>query len=240
MVDESDYVPWGPARKPETHRELREKPVRYANGYWGPEAREIIKNAGLKEEYKHLLEGTDYPEWRTNFMETAKKSVYVSKEFIEVEAKNYMPGGEGVGYHKNKAGTEPVLFKQMALTVIGSTSHGEWMNYEVEIPKTGDYLFELYYSLAYDGTEPNYSDATKASVDVDVEIVCDSLALDSTSSWTIYKGLDLAKIHLKEGKHVVKVQFVDGGFSYSKFRLIEDKPAMNEPEFDDGIMFKPE
>ena len=151
-----------------------------------------------------------------------------------------MDGGEGVGYHKNTKGATPKLFKQMSLTVIGSTAHGEWMNYEVEVPESGEYYIKVYYSLAFDGTEANYSDLVKTSVYVDGEIVCDSQPLADTGSWLAYSGQDVAKVHMEKGKHIVKIQFVDGGYSYNKFKLIPAGMASNEPSYDDGTMFKPE
>lgn len=241
IVDDSNYTQWNKIRRTASMKQVVQRPIRSHGENWGAKAREIINSAGVEGEYKHLLDNVKREDWRCDFLTTTPRgNLYVSDEVIEVEAKDYMPGGEGVGYHKLKAGTEPVKYPNETMTPIGDTNAGEWLVYEVDIPKDGEYEFKLYYALAFTGNEENFSSSTKTTVYVDGVAVCNAVPLEDTGSWSSYFGFDVGKINFTEGKHTVKVEFVDGGFAFWKFGIRPDNQNGNDKNYDDGIMFKPQ
>ncbi len=65
--------------------------------------------------------------------------------------------------------------------------------------------------------------------------VMDSIELEDTGAWTAYVPKILGQVELTEGKHIVKIEFVDNGWSIERFRLINTQLTETEPEFDDGI-----
>lgn len=214
-----------------------EAPIVIQNGEWPEEARKIMANAGLEPGYRRLLNGVDYPAWRIIFIKTVPGEMYKSVNVIEQPAYIYMDGGEGVAYHKNQAGAEPKPYKQGTGYVIGGTSDGEWINYEIEAKVEGLYNFELSYALAFTEEDAdNTGSASKVSVYLDGEKIVDKFALTPTGSWAAHLPAVIGNpVHLSKGKHVVRVEFVDNGWSFEKFRFMNTVVTETEAEFDDGM-----
>ncbi len=235
FVDRSGNVPWNPSLA--TASLVRERPIRTEGQNWGPEARAIMAAAGVTEEYKHLLDGVEYPDWRTMSIKATPVDTFNSGSNLERSAVDYMDGGEGVGYHKNKAGTIPKEYYQNNVYSLGDTEANEWLAYDINIAKDSIYSFRLHYSLLSGSGEANLSSDTRVSVYVDDVVVLDSIPLEDTGSWTAYQGAILGQINLTKGDHVIKVQFVNGGFAFEKFVIFEGDGSVSDPDYDDGIMF---
>ncbi len=213
-----------------------EHPIIIEDANWPAEAQAIVDKAGVERGYKRLLDGVEYPEWRTDFYIRPDEQ-YISVNILEKLAPDYMPGGEGVGYHDNDS-DKPREYKQGQGVVIGNTSAGEWMKYEVDVAQTGTYNFELNYALLFDGS--GNLDKSNSGVRVyvdDVEVIYEP-NLESTGSWTAHKPFIIGDpVTLTEGKHVVKIEFTSG-WSFEKIRFIITSLKESEPEYDDGTMLK--
>lgn len=215
-------------------------PLVYEDKNWPDEALEVIANAGPERGYKRLLTGNEYPTWRTEYWEyeNAINEFYASVNIIEQDAIKWMEGGEGVAYHETKTGTEPRTYDLGLNTSVGDTNNGEWLAYEVDIAKDGDYQFELIYSYLSSSTDSNVASTAGINVYVDGEKVIDKVMLPSTGSWNAYLPTNVGRpIHLTAGKRIIKVEFVNA-WAFQKFRLINTEFKETEPEFDDGIMLK--
>jgi len=206
---------------------------------WPERAKEVMENAGLQDEYKHLLNGTEYPAWRTLFTETGPREFFDSKKIIELHAFDYMPGGEGVAYHETREGEAPRTYSVGLNDSIGDTCTGEWLAYEIDIANESDYLFELCYSLAFSGTgEYNEGDYSGITLYVDDKVILDKLPLKGTGSWNAYIPNVIGDpIHFTKGKHIIKIEFYNG-WSFEKFKLIDTNFTETEPGFDDGVLLK--
>jgi len=216
-----------------------EAPQHIIDGVWPEEANEVMENAGLQDEYKHLLKGTDYPEWRTLFTDISPKTPFASKKIMTYSSLDWMPGGEGVGYHESREGQTPRTYSIGLNNSVGDSCTGEWLAYEVDIAEESDYIFELTYSLNFTGTgDYNSGDYSGILLYVDDELVFDHVPLASTGSWNAYVPTNIGEpIHLTKGKHILKVEFYNG-WSFEKFRLIDTNFTQTEAGFDDGTLLK--
>lgn len=217
-----------------------ELPKIYEDKNWPTEALEVIKNAGLERGYKRLLTGLEYPSWRKAFFEldNCVDDFYSSVNILSKRCYEYMEGGEGVGYHETREGQEPRLYDLGLNISIGDTVSGEWLAYEVDVPREGDYQLELCYSYLYSGEDANVSSSAGVNIYVDGEKVIDSVPLASTGSWDAYLPFNIgAPIHMEAGKRIVKVEFING-WAFEKFSLTNTEFKETEPEYDDGIMLR--
>ncbi len=216
-----------------------EVPIVCENG-WPQEALDVIANAGLKRGYKRLLGGIEYPSWRTEFweFENAVNQFYKSVNIVERDAVDWMPGGEGVAYHETKAGTTPKTYALGLNTSVGDSTTGEWLKYEIEIPKDGYYQLELVYSYLSSSGEANVASDSGVYFYIDDEMVVDRFMLPSTGSWNAYLPINVGEpMFIKGGKHIVKVEFYHG-WAFQKFSFTNVEFRATEPEFDDGVMLK--
>lgn len=206
---------------------------------WPEEALEVIANAGVKRGYKRLLTGLEYPSWRTEFweFENAVNHFYASRNILEQDAINWMPGGEGVAFHKVSGAAEPKTYDLGLNTSVGNTNGGDWLKYEIDVKKEGKYKFELIYSYLSSSTAENMSSTAGINVYVDDVLVIDKYMLPNTGSWNAYLPTDVGFIELTPGKRIIKVEFVNA-WSFQKFRLINTDFTETEPEFDDGVLLK--
>ncbi|MBQ8587798.1 MAG: right-handed parallel beta-helix repeat-containing protein, partial [Clostridia bacterium] len=126
-----------------------EHPIIIEDANWPAEAQAIVDKAGLERGYKRLLDNIEYPSWRTDFY-IRPDFQYQSVNAMDVASIDWMSGGEGVGYHDTNT-NGPTKFKQGQIQVVGETGAGEWLKYEIDVPRAGDYNFELHYALLFDG-----------------------------------------------------------------------------------------
>ncbi len=219
-----------------------ELPVVYENKDWPEEALAVIENAGLERGYRRLLAGLEYPEWRTAFWENENSvnDFYKSVNILEKHSTEWMEGGEGVAYHEKKEGTTPKVYDLGLNISVGDTSDGEWLAYEVDVAKEGDYQLELVYSYLSSSKDDNVSTTAGINLYVDGEKVMDRVMLEGTGSWQAYLPFNVGKpFRMTAGRHIIKVEFVNA-WSFEKFRLINTEFTETEPEFDDGVMLRKE
>jgi len=215
-----------------------ELPLVFEDKNWPEEAREVMKNAGLERGYKRLLAGTEYPEWRTESweFEYSINEFYKSVNIIEKLCYEWMEGGEGVAYHETKEGTEPRVYDLGLNVSVGDTNDGEWLAYEIDVKKAGNYDLEVTYSYLSSSKDSNVKSTTGLNFYVDGKKVIDSFMLANTGSWNAYLPTMVdGKIHLTEGKHIIKLEFINA-FAFEKLKLIHEEFVETEPEFDDAIL----
>lgn len=231
-VDQGKSAPWHNGDGIVT-----ERPIRTEGDNWSPEAKAIMANAGLQEDYKHLLDAdkVDYPEWRTMAIQLLSKDKFVSDTEVVRYASDWIPGGEGVAFHEIND-KEPEDYGKKG-SFIGNTYEGEWIKYSLPVATAGHYDIKMYYALAFSGDEANASDHTAVSVYIDGVKVCDSLGLNSTGSWNSYQSVPISNVMLTEGDHELKLEFAKGAFAVSRFVAINSDLKGSDIGYDDGIMF---
>ena len=186
------------------------------NPMWPDEALEIIDNAGLEDEYKHLLDGTELPAWRTDVLDTEPLTYYGDQDALWVEAENYIKGaGQDSGYHTLN-GLEPKEFVDNRGTVIGQTGDGYWLMYDVTIGKTMDYDVIINASNAQPDPQPH------VSVYIDGKKMIDTALIENSGHWDNYRNYNVGTIPIEAGSHAVKIEMNKNGFSFDKFKFHND------------------
>lgn len=129
---------------------------------------------------------------------------------MENKAKAYREDGvdiEGVGCDEGG--------KNCKSYVIGYTQEGEWLKYSVDVAADGDYAISANVATSAD------TKGFKLFID-DEEITGDYTIPATGEGWSDYKVIEIGKVALKAGKHVLKLQIVG---SYVNVDWVEFKDA---------------
>jgi hypothetical protein len=197
-----------------------EEAIGKTNGEWPDRAKEIIANAGLRENYKHLLDKY-YSKSNVRNAELARLK-YDSDPGIVIPAGNYMDGGEGVAYHDKLSNAngmnvlgEPGVYDEYNGTnhhYIMVTLEGEWTKYKVDVPEDGEY--EIILNLSVVGAN------TAVSVEIDDELVADKKHVEpNCTGYDVFSDYNVGSVYLEKGVHEVKIEHAIGNFGFYKFRL---------------------
>lgn len=211
----------------------REDVIVVEDGNWPAEAVAVMEEAGVEAPYDRLLSGVELPSWRRFTLGDSRKDFYTEKRSVFKWGADYIPGGEGVGFHEITSDIPTDYGKGQN---IGNTTAGEWLCYEIDMIEGGTYDFNLNYSLAFDGTESNATSNSGLNLYVDGNKVIDGYMLEPTGSWSArIDKLFENVLELTPGKHIIKVEFVKGGFSFTSFTIRKHGQTTSEPEYDDAI-----
>lgn len=191
------------------------------NGVWGTEAQSIIANAGLSDEYKHLL--TEYNQ-NTNYRNAElERMPYIAKPGIIVPAGELVDGGEGVAYHDttDRVGIE-YLYDGTGHKRIMETSQGEWTKHKVDIPQDG-----IYEIIINAGAR---SSSSRVNVWVDDVSVASYKSIQNTGETYSAPFADntIAKLNLTKGEHIIKVEHADANFAFYSLRFVD---VINNADF---------
>jgi hypothetical protein len=131
-----------------------------------------------------------------------------------IEFENFDEGPEGVAFHDINAANDPTptayrttavdleITPDKKITLIGHIKEGEWMNYTVEIAKSGAYEIEL--SVAIQGAE-----SPEIRFEFDGLDVSGPIRLTTTTSkWYQFTKFAGPTVHLEGGRHVLRVVVV--------------------------------
>jgi len=234
-LDNGTSAPWNYT---DVSKNVREKVIRVDGDNWPKAARDIMANAGLQTEYKHLLDRpmTELPSWRDMSIRLLKKGAFKSDTEVMVHASNWIPGGEGVAFHEiNDKEPEDYGMKD---SFIGNTYEGEWVKYNMPIKTAGNYIFNIYYALNFSGDEANATDWSGVTIYIDGVKICNNIRLSGTGSWNSYVPLPVAEVEFTEGDHEVKVEFSKGAFALGKIEAINSDFVGSDVNYDDGTIFK--
>ena len=102
-------------------------------------------------------------DWKNDF--PSKSDMLIKKLRGEIEAEDFMEGGEGVGFHKTlnpRKNNNPYRPDEVNLVYVNQARSyavhiddtGEWLRYEVDIPETADYCIDLYATMVKPNDKP--------------------------------------------------------------------------------------
>lgn len=194
------------------------------DGVWPKEAQDIINGAGLKDEYKYLIE--EY-EKNTNLRNVELNHLKWERDpGLHINPRNMVEGGEGVGYHDIVSNTdgdniigEPSIYEKWTscpLYFIMETAEGEWTKHPFEIAEDGEYELILKLSAKEEGTA--------VSVYIDDECVAKNAPVKKTDEskyfpFILFEDNLIGKVNLKAGKHTIKVENAIKNFGLEVIRL---------------------
>ena len=172
-------------------------------------------------------EGLDHASWAGARFRLPQRPFNGSAHVIpgRIEAEEYDLGGEGLAYHEantnGNQGGATLRSDEVDIEVtsdvdgdfnIGYTLTGEWLEYTVEVLKTGIYDLDL--RLAKDG------DGGLIHVEIDGVNITGSIAVPNTGGWQTWQTLVLDDLSLTAGKHEMRIVFDS---DYSNINYVEFK-----------------
>ncbi len=204
------------------------------NGEWPQEAKDIIANAGLEDGYKYLLENYNARENLRNA--TLERQKFMKIDGVYINAGDFMPGGEGVGYHdilsNDKGGLslpgEPsVDYKHdgTGSTTVMVTDVGEWTKYEFTVDESREYEIGAYLAVV--------KPTTAVTIEIDDVVVADKVKLEpNCTGYEKFADFTICKANLEAGKHTIKIVHAVENFGMLGLRIGE------EGSVDDGYNYQ--
>ncbi len=138
-----------------------------------------------------------------------------------IEFEHYDLGGKGISYMEREEinsgnffdRNDPVdLSKDNNNIVLGYTEAGEWLEYTINIKKTGNYSFEI----------SNCSAATsngQARIEIDGIRAADSFTFIPNGNWSKYKEDSFHNIRLPSGIHILRFYIEKGEYNLDKMKI---------------------
>lgn len=217
---------------------------------WNDEAKYIRDNAGVKDEYKHLLALAQTPDGKKVRIKTFPTAAFDAKSGDWIEAEDFLPG-EDIGWHKQASApkyndndyrpTEGVdLLKHVAFPtwVIESNGKGDWQKYEFEVPSDGVYYMDI-------AAAHGYSSDSSCNIYIDDVLVLENAPIKrAPEGWYVLNQTKLGSFNLTAGKHIMKYEFVNSAY-VDAFRIhdgsiyaLEEQALLdnNSLSYDEGVM----
>ncbi|HOX82593.1 MAG TPA: carbohydrate-binding protein [Chryseolinea sp.] len=114
---------------------------------------------------------------------------------------------------------------QMDQLYVGWTEPGEWINYTVNVKKSGEYLVEIMYTASGDGSISLQLDGQKLSDDLLITSTRNEKETIAWRQWHHWNRIDeLGRVKLKKGIHVLTLKTIMNGnmnYDYLNFKLNE-------------------
>jgi len=192
---------------------------------WPEEAVDIMNQAGVLPEYADVLEkGKAVEEKYVRNYRVALNAYKSDADLTWIEAEDFKKGGQGIGYNKTTEyygsiyrPNEAVGFMASpagAGWVIDRNFPGEWFAYDVEVPKDGEYYFDLRAAHAW---TPDVKPGI--NVYVDNRMVIENYLIPASPTWNDILIHPVGTIDLTAGKHVIKMEIVTNGFYIDAIRV---------------------
>ncbi len=127
----------------------------------------------------------------------------------KLEAENYDKAGQGFSYNDNNSENKGGAYREDGVDiekagdnyVVGYTEVGEWLKYTVDVAQDGDYVVTANIATSADTKGFDlYLDDVKLTEEYTIPA--------TGSGWSDYKEVDVGKVKLTAGKHVLKLQIV--------------------------------
>ncbi len=146
---------------------------------------------------------------------TATGNTYVSLPG-RIQAKDYNPGGEGVGYHDLTVGNSGGKYRNDDVDIeacsdvgggynVGWIDTGEWLAYNINVTQAGTYTFTARMASATSGTKT-------MTVSIDGSAVA-AFGFTDASGWQSWKDVSVPNVNLTAGNHVLRMNMTTGGFN---------------------------
>lgn len=149
-----------------------------------------------------------------------------------IEFENYDYGGQGVAYNDSDNKNEGGSYRTDGVDVIGIgsgygigyTIAGEWLEYTVQVEKSGRYDFTL---VAATGA----SQPTKISLSLDGESVATAEVPNTVDDWNSYGEITGETSLLAAGEHVLRVIFDDSYTNIDRITFVEKEQTALKNSF---------
>lgn len=130
-----------------------------------------------------------------------------------IEAENYKPGGQGVGYYDTTPGNTGGACRNDDVDLaetsdngggcnLGFVAAGEWLAYDILVPATGKYNFTARVATIHTGRTLH--------IEVDGKNVTGAMTAPNTGDWQTWGNVTVTDVHLEAGIHEMRI-VMDGG-----------------------------
>jgi len=164
-----------------------------------PEALAIKQNAGLKDEYKHLLSDVELPSYKESLVKTSPKDIFVNGYYRAA--------------YKYDSSYDPTTTNVAVSTDYASFNGGEWMEYVINADEAGTYNMVLFAAQGW---------ANGATADITIHLNGEQVlsgTVPNNGTWSVYEEYDFGKINLVKGENRVRIYNIKGGFHLNSFML---------------------
>jgi hypothetical protein len=166
-----------------------------------------------------------------NYLDVTQQSTAISLPG-RVEAENYDPGGENVGYYDTTPGNSGGQYRQDDVDIeattdtgggydVGWTAAGEWLQYTVNVATAGTYQFTARVASAAAGTKTLGLTLDGATLG--------QASFTDASGWQSWNNLPFGAFPLSAGIHKLRVQMVTGGFNLNYVDVAQQATGASLP-----------
>lgn len=195
--------------------------IRVLDGNWPDEAKKIMEEAGVEDQYSHLVKEAAYPEWRVFAWDRYANATYDTGEVLDTN--RWVLAQEYDDFHEISHQIPSVYVGGH----IGDTSPGEWISFNIDIKEAGNYKLFI---RAADGWTSG--EACTQGIYLDDQVVVQDFPI-TRGSWALSE-FEVGNIYLSEGKHVLKMEVRGNDSMLGGFKLDSGKVVADDPNYDDG------
>lgn len=102
---------------------------------------------------------------------------------------------------------------------VGWIDTDDWMDYQIEIPVTGDYVVKARAASLYGGGRVEIQEENQ---------VLGSFGVGLTGGWQQWQNFDSGSVFLSQGQHAIKLKATVGGFNLNWFEIRLVNPVDND------------
>ncbi len=225
---DTDYTGFT-AETEDTHRNRIDNTFHILDGKWPARAQEIMADAGLQDQYTHLLKEAEYPDWRIFAWEYNPDGLYQVGEVPDVN--RWVLGQEYDDFFEISH-EKPTVY---AGGHLGDTKPGEWVSFNVHVENEGNYNLSIRGSDGWSGG----AECT-AKLTLDDEVLADGFVIPR-GGWDL-KNIEVGNVYLTAGDHVFKMEvqgndWMVGGFIFDNGKLLPDDPNYDDCQLVDQATF---
>ena len=217
------------AETEDSHRNKIDVTYHILDGKWPARAQEIMADAGLQDQYSHLLKEAAYPDWRIFAWE------YNPDDSFEVgvvpDVNRWVLGQEYDDFFEISH-SKPTVY---AGGHLGDTKPGEWVSFNVHVEDEGNYKLHIRGSDGWTGGVE-----CTAKLTLDDEVIVDGFII-KRGGWDL-KNFEVGNVYLTKGDHVFKMEvqgndWMVGGFLFDNGKVLPDDPSYDEGNIVDQATF---
>ncbi|MBP3448270.1 MAG: S-layer homology domain-containing protein [Clostridia bacterium] len=209
------------AETEDSHRNKIDVTYHILDGKWPARAQEIMADAGLQDQYSHLLKEAAYPDWRIFAWE------YNPDDSFEVgvvpDVNRWVLGQEYDDFFEISH-SKPTVY---AGGHLGDTKPGEWVSFNVHVEDEGNYKLHIRGSDGWTGG----AECT-AKLTLDDEVIVDGFII-KRGGWDL-KNFEVGNVYLTKGDHVFKMEVQGNDWMVGGFLFDNGKVLPDDPDFDEG------
>jgi len=144
----------------------------------------------------------------------------------QIEAEDFDLGGEGVAYHDLTPGNQGGQYRTSedvdiirypnGAYVVNNFQTGEWLQYTIQVPRTGTYRLELLVSRRWDVP-------SRWHAEIDNQPVTSSVVVPDTGSWDTFWWVGVGGFSVTAGTHVLRIAADQEYFNFAALRLLPNE-----------------